>query len=162
MGYFKRGADTGGWPISDYYEGDMAHPGDIAVPNRPSVYHDTYNGTNWSISLATAKTIKQAEIYEAFLIAVSQPVISATYTWNGGIESAQVARDAIDAAEWAGLLNVDLETQDLQRVTFTIADAKAVAGDIGNAAMIQEWNRRDKFKLIETATTQAQLDLIVW
>jgi len=108
------------------------------------------------------KIKKEKEMNRAYKDAEAAPIVFNAVSYYGGRNSAASIKESLDITELAGLTDVDVyDINDAPQV-LSIADAKALILAIANTAKTNLFKFNAKVNAIKAATTEAELDGVVW
>ena len=112
--------------------------------------------------LSVAKNKKREEIKQAFATEELQPVESLTIQWNGGYDSALKMDGAKRMAEMMTLNSVEFYDVNNIGHDLSIPDAETVITGVGAVYQTLFQKKQSLFRQIDSATTVAEVELVVW
>ena len=108
------------------------------------------------------KARKSCLIISAFETAISEPVVITGVAYYGGFDSAIKLKGALDLAQLSQQTTVTFFDVDRAGHELSIADAVTVVTTIGGDYQTKFTKKQALLTAITTATTQADVDNIVW
>ena len=169
------------WDENGFYIGEIKlyesprEPGVYPmVPNstliEPNNITDKWNGSAWeahnpTIDIEVVRDEKRAEVYQAFLLEVSQPVTIGDYTFDGGLMSIDMMHKAIAHAEIKGITERYFYETDETRHMFPVFGDAEITGEkiaiaIGDDYDAKDAIMREKLFAVNSATTVEDLTAI--
>lgn len=119
----------------------------------------------WNIinpALKDVKASRSSDVMIEYQQRKLAPVFSLGHWWRGGFESAQGIKGAHDLAEAVGSETITLFDADGLDGTYSLADAKQVALDVGLAYQIIFGTKEHLLRAIKNAESADEVSAVAW